>query len=287
MKKAFTLLELLVVVAIAGMMSTLAIGSYSAITRGMNDRAALDVAKTLVDAAVQRAQLDRSTVHVYLFDELLQCENDTSAGVGSGVAIAVRPVGRISLVAKGGELLCDEFAELDQVYGALEERNQQMSDDEREKNAATFRLYNMRTESYATVMEGVDYTEVTLHDLEEELKQQEAADSGDGSVDVSPEHTKKVYGFKKVDGEDGANATFRAGDLYGQEFAVTRLPPGYFFHSGVDMKNERFLGQRKYGSPLKVPPTQTGTPSLEVWALQPDGGFRRVGNTGTDVEDGK
>ena len=64
MKKAFSLLELLVVIGIMGMMATLAISSYTSLTRGMNDRAALDLGKSVAEAALQRATRDRQNTYL-------------------------------------------------------------------------------------------------------------------------------------------------------------------------------------------------------------------------------
>ena len=257
MRKAFTLIELLVVIGIMGMMSTIAVGSYSAVTRGMNDRAAMDAARSIADAALQRANLDRTKVYLYLFNEVTKLDTPTAAGSACGLMIAVRPTGRITQVPEQG-LFCDEFNDLDQSFSSLEEEDDQASDGEKEKSVSTFRLYNVADQTYATVREGVYAFDVSDVDLE----------------DAAPaQRTWTVHGFKKV----GGSATFKVGDAYGQEFAVTRLPPGYTFSSSVSMSGTADLGQRQVGI-VEIKPTDRSTPSLNVYARRPNGRFDNVGN---------
>ena len=263
MRKAFTLIELMVVVGIMAMMSTLAIGSYSALTRGLNDRAALDAARSLADAAVQRANLDRTNVYIFLFNEVTKLDGEMSAGSACGLAVAVRPVGRITQVPQS-DLFCDEFGDLDQTYGALEEEDDEASESERERSASTFRLYNLSRGTYATVREGVFKREIGDKDLEDGAQREWA-----------------VHGFKKT----GGSATFRVGDLYGQEFSITRLPPGYTFSSSVNMSGTSSLGQKQVGNPVTVKPTDSSTPSIAIYARRPNGSFDNIGNI-TQAKDG-
>jgi len=265
MRKAFSLVELLVVIGIMGAMAALAIANYSAVTRGMNDRAALDVAKSVAEAALQRAKLDRTKTYLYLFDEVLKLDSEMSAGLVSGVAIAVRPVGRITSVPEDN-LFCDEFGDLNQTFGALEDEDDEKSENEQEKQASTMRLYNISTHGIVTVREGVYSHEIKLQDLEDT--------SGD-------EREVTVYGFKKESG-DG----FSVGDAYGQEFAVARLPPGYTFGSSVNMSSESSLGQHEVGSPIEILPTDSSAPSLQVYLRRPNGTFEAIGKT-TDTKDGE
>lgn len=282
MKKAFTLIELLVVVGLMGLMSTIAIGGYSAITRGMADRAALDAAKTILDAAVQRANLDRVRVKVFLFDEVLKLDSDMSAGVGAGVAIAVRPIGRISLKPEAG-FFCDEFADLQHIYGALEEEGQDQTEQDREQSATTVRIYNLRTDDYVEVLEGVNEFKISDIDLEEEIRQ-EASEESSGGETMETMKEWKIYGFKKAKNGEGG-ATFEVGDQYGQEFAVTRLPPGYFFGQNAQMSSTTDLGQKKV-SCLTILPTDRNPPLVTVYRRRPDGKFEDIGNIG-QAKDGE
>ena len=59
MKKAFTLVELLVVVGIMGLLGTVSVGGYRAMQRGMADKGVMENVNSFVRAAYQRAQIDR------------------------------------------------------------------------------------------------------------------------------------------------------------------------------------------------------------------------------------
>ena len=103
MKKAFSLVELLVVIGIMGMMATLAISSYTSLTRGMNDRAALDLGKSVAEAALQRAKLDRKNTYLYLFDEVIKLDSEMSAGIVAGVACVFGHMFPFYLKFRGGK----------------------------------------------------------------------------------------------------------------------------------------------------------------------------------------
>lgn len=279
MRKAFTLVELLVVVGLMGLLSTIAIGSYSGITRGMRDRAALDATKTFLEAAVQRANIDRTKVQVYLFDEVLKLDSEMSAGVGAGVAIAVRPIGRVTMVPENG-FFCDEFADLEQIYGSLALANRPQTEQDREQSATTVRIYNLRTKDYVSVLEGVDAYTISDYDLEAEIRQEASEDPGN----ANSMKEWKVYGFKKAEKGEG-NASFSVGDQYGQEFAVTRLPPGYFFGQNVSMSSTADLGQKQVRC-LEILPTDRQPPLLTVYRRRPDGKLEDIGNIG-QAKDGE
>lgn len=268
MRKAYTLLELLVVVALMGMMATLAVGSYSAITRGSRERAALSVARATADAAVQRANMDRTKIYLFLFDEVTQTESSTERGNGSGVMIAVRPIGRITQVPQS-DLYCDEFSDINKIYGSLDDTTGGSNAGEQEESASTFRLYNITRKSYTAVLEGTSSFDITDDDLED--------------AEGSDRRTWTIYGFRRVDGD--GDGTFQVGDLYGQEFSVTRLPPGYFFGNSVQMSGSQDLGQ-KLVRIVEITSLQTETPSVQIYARRPDGGYQSIGDI-KDSKDGK
>ena len=263
----------MIVIGLMGLMATIAIGSYSAITRGMNDRAALDAAKSLADAALQRANLDRTKTYIYLFNEVTKLDSEMEAGIVCGVAVAVRPIGRITHVPSSG-FYCDEFGDLDGTFGSLEEEGDEASESEKENEAATrFRLYNIARKGFATVQEGVYAYEINNErDLEE--------------ADAGAARKWKIHGFKSAQGDDSDSVDFKVGDQYGQEFVVTRLPPGYVFSQTVNMKSTGDLGQKLTGTVIEVDPTANNTPSFNVYARRPNGSFDLIGSTGT-VEDGE
>ena len=67
-RRAFTLLELLVVMAIMGMMAVMSVGGYRAMRRGMQERAVMTNVNQFIRAAYQRAQIDRLPVSVYFWN---------------------------------------------------------------------------------------------------------------------------------------------------------------------------------------------------------------------------
>ena len=256
MKRGFSLVELLVVIGIMGMMSTVAVGGYQAVTRGMSERGALDAARGVAEAALQRANIDRTKTYLYLFNEVTRVDSDDQVGQVSGLAIAVRPIGRITRVT--GNEFYDEYGDLNQSYDALDDEGREKSDSEKQTSSASVRIYNIRTRNYASVREGVYPDTLTEPDLEEEGMRREIT----------------AYGFRKVGGE----ATFQVGDEYGQEFAVMRLPPGYTFSSSVQMSSVSDLGLQKAGSVLEFQPTDVSVPSIQVYSHRPDGSFKSLGS---------
>ena len=71
-KRAFTLLELLVVMAIMGFMGTLSVAGYRAMRRGMEERSVMQNVNQFIRSAYQRAQIDRQPVSVYFWNETLR-----------------------------------------------------------------------------------------------------------------------------------------------------------------------------------------------------------------------
>ena len=269
MKRGFTLIELLVVIGIMGMLATVSIGGYSAVTRGMAERAALDAATGIAEAALQRAQIDRSRTYLYRFNEVMRADSDDEVGIACGVAIAVRPVGRFTRIS--GDEYYDEFGDLNQSYASLDEESRDESASEQEQSAASVRIYKLNSTSgeIATVREGVYCdNDSQANDLEEGLN---------GTA-----RRIKAYGFKKIDG-----ASFQVGDEYGQEFAVMRLPPGFTF-GDVTMSSSSDLGMKLVK--VEVIDATGGkdpsAPSLQVFRRLPDGSFKPIGST-AETEDYK
>ena len=252
-RKAFTLLELMVVVAIMAALATLSVNGYRALTKGMRDRSAIVAVQSLVDAARQRAEIDRKPVFVFLYDELLQEANESYGAdlVGRGVAIAVRPIGRITAV--DGNFLCDEFGDLDQIYA---EENQQASDAAvANQDKSAMRFYRLADGAYVDVKPSVVSRPLSASYL------------------MTGETLIRCFAFEKTGG-----ASFSVGDVYGGEFASVVLPPGYYFGSSAPSS----VGRVKIGSPMEIRPTTgaaSGAQGVTVYSMKP--GSKKLDPVGT------
>ena len=226
-KRGFTLVELLVVMGIIAAMATVSIGSYFGVVRGMSDRGALAAATSVISLARDRARIDCVPTVVYFYNEVIQ-HKDAARGndmVVAGVAVAVRRAGRIT--RKNGNLLDDEFADLDRTYGVAESQNSDSGD--------TFRLYrfNFRKMEYSSVFsEAVDDSykdDDELFLVERPVKRDFRREDGE----LEGQSEIPSYAFKIKPGE--GNANWEVGDAYGYEFARVRLPDNYIFEGDSSM----------------------------------------------------
>lgn len=276
MKKGFTLVELLLVIGIMAVMGTIAVTSYSAATRGMADRAALDAAKSIADAALERARLDRTRTYLYCFNEVTSIDDDLDTGSAQGLLVAVRATGRITAV--DNDCYYDEF-NLERIESTTEFEEDEAisggggSDAENRENATITRIYRLASgasaqSGFMSVYEGNFSMEIDVPEPEAELNPSGNSPSGTDRL--------TIYGYKKVNGGEGG-AQFEVGDLYGKEFAVTRLPPNYTFSQNVRMESRTDLGQ----SIVKVVEVKPEDESvvLEIFHRLPNGEFKSIGTT--------
>ena len=110
MKKAFTLLELMLVMGLMGLLGTVTVIGFRQVQRGMAERGAMDNVDQFIRAAYQRAQIDRCPMALYFWNELQKPDSDDAPLQAVGKACAVRRIGRISGVV--GNYLVDEFGPL-------------------------------------------------------------------------------------------------------------------------------------------------------------------------------
>lgn len=273
-KRAFTLVELLVVVGIMASLATMSIGSYFAISRGMADRGALATATSVISLAQERSRIDLVPTVVYFYNELIQEKNQSKGQeqVSVGVAIAVRRSGRISRIT--GELLCDEFSDLDRTYG--------LADDSGPSRSDTFRLYrfNSRKMEYSSV-----YSEVVEDTIDNETYLiEQPVDRQFRKVNGDREDPNELitYAFRKSGGGD---ANWKVGDAYGYEFARIRLPDNYIFGSASDVPSER-EPVKVVNDVIECTPRSTGSnlKTVKVYAKRPNG-WKEVGDTQKEMKD--
>lgn len=273
-KKAFTLVELLVVVGIMATMATISIGGYFAIARGMSDRGALAAATSVISIAQERSRIDLVPTVVYFFNEVVQNRNDNEGKefIAAGVAIAVRRAGRISRV--NGNYLGDEFSDLDFTYG--------LADDSGPARGDSFRLYRFNSSKleYSSV-----FSEVVEDPVDNEKYLIEApVDRNFRKSNGDKEDPNEIlsYAFRKSG--DG-NASWSAGDAYGYEFARVRLPDNYIFGSPSDVPTES-EHTKVVSTVIMCTPESTGTTldSINVSARRPSG-WTSIGDTKDEMKD--
>ena len=273
-KRAFTLVELLVVVGIMAALATMSIGSYFAVVRGMADRGALAAATSVISLAQERARIDLVPTVVYFYNELVQRKDDTKGTdlVVAGVAVAVRRAGRITRV--NGELLCDEFADLDRTYGVAENQNAD--------NGDTFRLYKFD-------LSGMKFSSVCSEAFEDPIDNElylvehpANRNFKKASGDREDENEILTYAFKR---KGGNYSSWKVGDAYGYEFAKVRLPDNYIFGSSGSLPTDSDP-IKEIGTVIKCYPDSSASSlaTVTIYGKRPNG-WKSIGNTKDEMKD--
>lgn len=268
LRRAFTLLELLTVVAIMGVLGTISIGGYFAITAGMAERGAIEAIRGILKVANQRAMIDDCPVYICLYNEVLSPDEDDKASKVSGLAIVVKGAGRVTAV-ENNDTWYDEFADMDQYFNALRKNGEPLkTEDDFEKAATQFRLFKIND------MSG-DF--VTVHNGKR-LNNGQGWDEPDYEDIISPESATPgqerprptpimAYGYKRVSG----SAKFVVGEEYGKEFASIRLPPGFTFASGKSSYSVSDAGKLISVKVERIPPSGKTNLKLPLFKRSPDG----------------
>ena len=214
MKRAFTLIELLVVIAIMAMLGTMSVGGYRAMQRGMEDRGAMQNINQFIRSAYQRAQIDRTPVAVYFWNETSAEETDDDIMVVHGHALAVRRSGRLTKVQ--GNYLYDEFGDLS--YSRL------LIDEDAGTESADAGSTSSGNGTYLYRLNGDEGSRMSRSVISQTTKKQTLTEplllGGQGQFDM--------YAYVLID-KNGV--TWETGDAYGFEFASIDLPNGYIFGS--------------------------------------------------------
>ena len=270
MRKGFTLLELLVVVGIMGMLGVAAASGYSALVRGMSERGAVAAASSLLRAAKERAQVDRSPTVVYCYNRLVKAPTGVDDnGVVVGVMTAVRRAGRISFTT-GSDILYDEFADLDRNY-----EYEESSGDA--KKGGGFRLFK-----FSGRVTKMEFSVVSDRVLRDEQAQMVTMFSG-GGIGGSGQTNLLMSAFVKVGVPSANEATWKVGDGYGMEFAEVQLPDGFIFEKTVPSQ----AGKISSAKVVYFDPDQDSSETIDVWSTKPNSSgmpqaFKKAGTASAD-----
>jgi len=215
-KRGFTLVELILVMAIMGLLGTISVGGYRAMQRGMEERGTMQNVNEFIRSAYQRAQIDRQPVNVYFWNEMLRKDTDDDTPIVVGKAVAVRRAGRLSDVTSA--YLYDEFGDLGLYTSSDSEEDESSSEETVEKGDDMF-LYRIR--STESKMERSIVSQSARHRSYSNERLLESGASG------------KITSFAFIV-IDANGVSWERGDAYGFEFAEIQLPHNFIFGSDSD-----------------------------------------------------
>ncbi len=235
-RQGFTLLELLVVVAIMGVLGTVSIGGYRAMQRGMEERGVMGNVNQFVRAAYQRAQIDRRPVTIYFWNETIQSETDYTPPVVVGKAVAVRPAGRVT-ENENDEYLIDEFADLASYRQRDSDKNGGSASSSSSSDKMGLPLYQMKSTGgkrrYSIVRKTTVERERTVTLLfSDSLRTKDVNLADDNRYSAlrtydRDQGTLTIYAYEIADQKTAEK--WCTGDEYGMEFASIVLPHNYIF----------------------------------------------------------
>ncbi len=225
------MLELLAVMSIAAMLTTLAVTSYFAAVRGMGRRSAVKHLANTLTVARQRACMDNARVSVILFNEVSGVDATGDMEVTPSYVIC-KEMGRITYAT--GSYLGDEYTALDAIFGLKRDAGDPNDFQGFDARAGGIRLYNMTSGGSCYV-----YPLVKRHSLRtDSVYDKREPDSY--HIDDSGVIDKNINLFNfEINTSAGRNtATWQLGDAYGVEAApVQNLPRGFRFSALGDNQN--------------------------------------------------
>lgn len=283
-RNAFTLLELMLVMAVMGMMGTLAIGSYRGIQRGMEERGVMQNVNQFLKSAYSRAQIDRQPVLVYFWNETIAEESNSQELIVVGHAVAVRPFGRVSSVQ--GNYLYDEFGDLRSNSHIKNIDEEEMAGNQESSAGNNFDYAGNRTYIYKIDAEGGTLRKTLISQTTVQQKMTEPIFGGVGASNNTQGNNGNSSGANFVEipvycymisSADSSGVTWKPGDLYGFEFQELTLPHNYIFGSNYSKQESspivnistvpRFLPGLNKGSGSAGSASST---TINICAIRPD-----------------
>lgn len=261
-RKAFTLVELLMVILIMGILGTVSVGGYRAMQRGMEERGVMENVNHFIRAAYRRAQTDRSPTAVFYWNETLRDETDVDTLLVVGKAVAVRRAGRVSRYID--PYLYDEFSDLDRQRLIVDANDVDNDNSDSGSSSADnlVPIYKMNSKSgCGRALVSSTTKNVTAQNAERLLSRME--------VEEIP-----CYAF--VVHDRGTAGEWKTGDAYGLEFAEIQLPHGYIFGNSYNRSTRAGVN---IGDPLWFDVSAntgsgsdggaTGTSTIQIYNLRP------------------
>ena len=266
MKRAFTLVELLVVIGIMGLLGTAAVGGYRQMQRGMEERGVVQNVTVFVRSAYERARIDRQPTAILFWNECIREQTEDENEIVVGRAVAVRRYGRITGVQ--GNKLLDEFNDLNLAYPDDTVTEDEGADGEYAQSGkySTKRIYQLDSVAnglkYSVIRDQVTVETRTEHFLTHSPFDDTAQSSGDDEAGKM-----KIYAFVK---ESAGTADWKVGSAYGFEFANIQLPHGYVFGSSFSRSTQNPVTEVK--TMLFKPAGPEGSCQIDIYALRPNNG---------------
>lgn len=269
MRRAFTLMELMVVVGIMAFLGLAATNGYNALQRGIAERGAVDAASALLKAAKERAMVDRVPTAVFCYNRMVREATDDENAVVVGEAVAIRRAGRITRVQ--GNYLYDEFGDLDRSYDRLTAGQQ--SDLQNRKGMRLWRFDDreMNQMQYSVVADAVldddDVPGVSFTSWSSQLGEDDNTQSGNNST-IAQELKSgtlkiRVCAFYNLGKSDHEPPSWQVGNGYGFEFQKLRLPNGFIFGNAVPSRVGDIVQADAF---LFDPANFSANETIDVWA---------------------
>ena len=239
----FSLVELIVVIGLMALLSTISIGGYFAASRGMTARGVVQDTASIIRQAMQTCLIDQVPTAV-LFCNRRQ-NTKAKDGEAYGTAIAIKMAGRISYIATSGKTAAwNQSYPMDASDGSSQR---------------AIRLYQMSSPGGNRLKQGVKqcsslmcawvgYTQLdaeyligmktTLADFCQDFKLDAAGNKNRAGIGYNNGNDCR-WGLPFHPDNNGLNrSSWHVGDAYGVEIATLDLPKNYIFGTSVPNDTE-------------------------------------------------